>query len=185
VLDPSKLFAPLVFARRSGIARYEAFTMRDRGPGGRSRRACLRASSPRGRSSTSSRRNTSKALHRVSESPRNPLACVAFDPPPQPVAITIRTAEPGAAVRIDDNDAGRTPITVRLLPGPHTLAVTGADGRSTEQQIDLKRGKKLDLAVSLPRDAGGPATLSIHSDPPGANVLWTTPWSGARRTRAS
>src|SRR2546426_6167016 len=33
VLDPSKLFAPLVFARKSGIARYEAFTMRDRGPG--------------------------------------------------------------------------------------------------------------------------------------------------------
>src|SRR5882672_6545303 len=33
VLDPSRLFAPLVFARKSGIARYEAFTMRDRGAG--------------------------------------------------------------------------------------------------------------------------------------------------------
>src|SRR3954468_19446683 len=33
VQDPSRLFAPLVFARRSGTARYEAFTMRDRGRG--------------------------------------------------------------------------------------------------------------------------------------------------------
>src|SRR4029079_2658793 len=29
--DPSRLFAPLVFARKSGSAVYEAFTMRDRG----------------------------------------------------------------------------------------------------------------------------------------------------------
>jgi len=103
------------------------------GCGGRSRRACLRASSPR----------LIRVLHRAQHeqgpatrlgSPRNPHVCVAFDPPPQPVALTIRTAEPGAAVRIDDNDAGRTPVTVRLLPGPHTLAVTGVDGRSTSSR---------------------------------------------------
>jgi tetratricopeptide (TPR) repeat protein len=187
VLDPSKLFAPLVFARRSGIARYEAFTMRDRGPG-----RAFQARLPSSILSEGSFEYFIEAQHEQGPasrlgSPRNPLTCVAFDPPPQPVAITIRTAEPGAAVRIDDNDAGRTPITVRLLPGPHTLAVTGADGRSTEQQIDLKRGKKLDLAVSLPRDAGGPATLSIHSDPPGANVLvddalvGRTPYQGELR----
>src|SRR6266850_424445 len=171
VLDPSRLFAPLVFARRSGIARYEAFTMRDRGPG-----RAFQARLPSSILSEGSFEYFIEAQHEQGPasrlgSPRNPLTCVAFDPPPQPVAITIRTAEPGATVRIDDNDAGRTPITVRLLPGPHTLAITGADGRSTEQQIDLKPGKRFDLAVALPKDAGGPATLSIYSDPPGANVL--------------
>ncbi len=187
VLDPSRLFAPLVFARKSGIARYEAFTMRDRGP-----RRAFQARLPPSVLSEGSFEYFIEAQHEQGPatrlgSPRSPLICVAFDPLPQPVALTIRTAEPGAAVRIDDNEAGRTPITVRLLPGPHTLAVTGADGRSTEQQIDLKPGKKLDLAVALPRDAGGPATLSIHSDPPGANVLvddalvGRTPYQGELR----
>ncbi|HWT85516.1 MAG TPA: PEGA domain-containing protein, partial [Myxococcales bacterium] len=187
VLDPSKLFAPLVFARKSGIARYEAFTMRDRGPA-----RAFQARLPSSVLSEGSFEYFIEAQHEQGPatrlgSPRNPLTCVAFDPPPQPVALTIRTAEPGAAVRIDDNDAGRTPITVRLLPGPHTLSVTGPDGRSTEQQIDLKPGKKLDLAVALPRDASGPATLSIHSDPPGANVLLDdalvgrTPYQGELR----
>ncbi|HEY4882767.1 MAG TPA: PEGA domain-containing protein [Myxococcales bacterium] len=187
VLDTSRLFAPLVFARKSGIARYEAFTMRDRGPG-----RAFQARLPSSILSEGSFEYFIEAQHEQGPatrlgSPRNPLICVAFDPPPQPVALTIRTAEPGAAVRIDDNDAGRTPITVRLLPGPHTLSVTGVDGRSTEQQIDLKPSKKLDLAVALPKDAGGPATLSIHSDPPGANVLvddalvGRTPYQGELR----
>jgi len=187
VLDPSRLFAPLVFARKSGIARYEAFTMRDRGAG-----RAFQARLPSSILSEGSFEYFIEAQHEQGPatrlgSPRNPHVCVAFDPPPQPVALTIRTAEPGAAVRIDDNDAGRTPVTVRLLPGPHTLAVTGVDGRSTEQQIDLKPGKRLDLAVALPKDAGGPATLSIHSDPPGANVLvddalvGRTPYQGELR----
>ena len=105
-------------------------------------------------------------------SPRKPFNTVAFDPPPQPVAFTFRTEEPGAAVRIDDNDIGKTPLTVALLPGPHTVAVTLADGRSAEQQLDVKSGKKkVDLLVEMPRQAGGPATLSVQSDPPNANVM--------------
>src|ERR1700681_4336392 len=31
VTDPSRLFAPLVFARRAGSGRYEAFTMKEKG----------------------------------------------------------------------------------------------------------------------------------------------------------
>ncbi|TMA26919.1 MAG: PEGA domain-containing protein, partial [Deltaproteobacteria bacterium] len=68
-------------------------------------------------------------------------------------------------------DIGKTPLTVPLLPGPHTIAVTTADGRGTEQQLDVKPGKKKqDMLVEL-RNAGGPATLSVQSDPPNANVL--------------
>src|ERR1043166_4406543 len=34
IADPSHLFAPLVFARKTGDPRYEAFTMRDKGKKG-------------------------------------------------------------------------------------------------------------------------------------------------------
>ena len=170
IQDPSKLFAPLVFVRKTGTSRYEAFTMQDRGRGN------FRARLPASILSEGSFEYFVEAQHEEgaasrSGSPRKPFTCVAYDPPPQPVALTIRTAEPGASVRIDDNQAGKTPLTVRLLPGRHTLSITSVDGRTTEQQIDLKPGKKMDLPVDLPRQAGGPATLSVTSDPLEANVL--------------
>jgi tetratricopeptide (TPR) repeat protein len=171
VADPSHLFAPLVFARKSGQSRYEAFTMKDKGRKG------FRAYLPPSILSEGSFEYFIEAQHEEGGatrlgSPRKPFACLAFDPPPVPVAFTFRTEEAGAAVRIDDNDIGKTPLTVPLLPGPHTVAVTAADGRSAEQQIDVKPGKKkMDLLVEMPREAGGPATLSVQSDPPNANVL--------------
>src|SRR5436190_3933776 len=170
VQDPSKLFAPLVFARKSGTSRYEAFTMRDRG---RTFQARLPPSilSEGGFEYFVEAQHEEGAATRIG-SPRKPFTCIAFDPPPQPVALSIRTAEPGASVRIDDNDAGKTPLTVKLLPGRHVVAVTGLDGRSSEQQIDVRPGRKqMDLPVDLPRQAGATTTLSVQSDPGDANVL--------------
>lgn len=171
VSDPSHLFAPLVFARKTGASRYEAFTMKDKGKRG------FRAYLPPAILSEGSFEYFIEAQHEEGGatrlgSPRKPFACVAFDPPPAPVAFTFRTQEPGAAVRVDDNDVGKTPLTVPLLPGSHTVAVVQPDGRSAEQQLDVKPGrKKMDLLVEMPREAGGPATLSVQSDPPNANVL--------------
>ena len=170
VQDPSRLFAPLVFARKSGNDRYEAFTMRDRGP-----KRGFEARLPSSILSEGSFEYFIEAQHdeggatRVG-SPRQPFSCAAFDPPPAPVAVTVRTEEPGASVRIDDKDAGTTPLRIRLMPGRHTLSITGPDGRSSEQQIEVK-GRRMDLAVDLPRQPGGPAMLAVHSDPSEANVL--------------
>ena len=172
VQDPSHLFAPLVFARRVGTERYEAFTMRDKGKRG------FIARLPPSMLSEGSLDYFIEAQHEEGGatrlgSPRKPYNTVAYDPPPVPVPITFRTEEPGASVKVDDNDIGKTPVTVRIGPGAHTIAVAMADGRSTEQQINVKAGskKKLDLLVELPRDAGGPATLGVTSDPLNANVL--------------
>ncbi|MFN2549593.1 MAG: PEGA domain-containing protein [Myxococcales bacterium] len=170
VQDPSHLFTPLVFARKAGTSRYEAFTMKDKGKRG------FRAYLPPSILSEGSFEYFIEAQHEEGGatrlgSPRKPFNCVAFDPPPVPVAYTFRTEEPGASIRIDDNDIGKTPLTVPLLPGPHTVSVTAADGRGAEQQIDVKPGKKKqDMLVEL-RNAGGPATLSVNSDPQNANVL--------------
>ena len=171
VADPSHLFTPLVFARRAGQSRYEAFTMKDKGKRG------FRAYLPSSILSEGSFEYFIEAQHEEGGatrlgSPRKPFNCVAYDPPPEPVAFTFRTEEPGASVKIDDNDIGKTPLTVALLPGPHTVAVTAPDGRSAEQQLDVKAGrKKMDLLVDMPRTAGGPATLSVASDPANANVM--------------
>jgi tetratricopeptide (TPR) repeat protein len=171
VADPSHLFAPLVFVRKNGSSRYEGFTMKDRG------KSAFRAYLPPSTLSEGSFEYFIEAQHEEGGatrlgSPRKPFATVAFDPPPVPVACTFRTEEPGATVKVDDNEAGKTPVTVSLLPGQHSVSVAYADGRSAEQQLDVKPGKKnVDLLVRMPRDAGGAATLSVQSEPSNANVL--------------
>jgi tetratricopeptide (TPR) repeat protein len=171
VQDPSHLFSPLVFARKTGQSRYEAFTMKDKGTKGFS------AFLPRSILSEGSFEYFIEAQHEEGGatrlgSPRKPFSCQAFDPPPVPIAYTFTTETPGASVRVDDNDIGKTPVTANLLPGRHIVSVLAPDGRGAEQQLDVKSGKKrVAFAVDLPHDAGGPATLSVASDPPNANVL--------------
>ncbi len=170
VKDPSRLFAPLVFARPAGLERYGAYSMVDRGSRG------FLARLPSSILDEGSFEYFIEARHDEGEptrsgSPTKPFICVAFDPPARPVTATFRTDEPGATLKIDDNDAGKTPVTVALGPGPHVIQVIAADGRSTEQQLDVKPGRKLDMLVPLPSRAGGPASLGVTSDPAGARVF--------------
>lgn len=171
VEDPSSIFAPLVFARRTGSKRYEAFTMRDRGRRGFS------AKLPPSILNEGSFEYFIEAQHDEGGatrlgSPKQPFNCVAYDPPPVPVPTTFTSGDvAGATVKIDGDDIGKTPLTVNLGPGTHVISVTAADGRSTEQQIDVKQTKKLAVNIPLPSLAGGPASLGVQSDPPNANVI--------------
>src|SRR6266852_2705402 len=170
VKDPARLFAPLVFARPAGSQRYGAYSMVERGSRG------FLARLPSSILDEGSFEYFIEARHDEGEptrfgSPLKPFICVAFDPPVRPVKATFRTDEPGATLKIDDNDAGKTPVTVALGPGPHVIQVIAADGRSTEQQLDVKPGRKLDVVVPLPSRAGGPASLGVTSDPAGARVF--------------
>ena len=170
VKDPARLFAPLVFARTAGSQRFGAYTMADRG----NRGFVVRL--PSAILEEGSFEYFIEARHDEGEatrfgSPTRPFICVAFDPPPRPVKATFRTDEPGATLKVDDNEAGKTPVTVALGPGPHVIQVIAPDGRSTEQQIDVKPGRKLDMVVPLPSRAGGPASLGVTSDPAGARVF--------------
>src|SRR5205823_10530026 len=120
VSDPSRLFTPLVFARKTGTSRYEAFTMRDKGEN------VFNAFLPSSIMSEGSFEYFIEAQHEEGGatrlgSPRKPFNTMAFDPPPEPVTINLTSDEEGSTVKIDDNDVGKTPLKVSLLPGPHTV----------------------------------------------------------------
>ncbi|HUC07688.1 MAG TPA: PEGA domain-containing protein, partial [Solirubrobacterales bacterium] len=66
----------------------------------------------------------------------------------------------------------------------HSIAVSQADGRGAEQNIDVVSGKARKVTIALPKAAGGPGTVSLLSDPSGARVyldeqrLGQTPYTG-------
>ncbi|HWE23986.1 MAG TPA: PEGA domain-containing protein, partial [Myxococcales bacterium] len=181
--NPSTIFAPLVFARPAGTQRYGAYSMVDQGARG------FVARLPASLLNEGSFEYFIEARHDEGDatrfgSPARPVVCVAYDPPPRPVKATFRTAEPGATVKIDDNDVGKTPITVAIGPGPHVIQVIAPDGRSTEQHLDVKPGKKIDVVLPLPTRTGGPSSLTVTSDPEQARVFidgaaaGVTPYAG-------
>jgi len=107
-----------VFARPAGSQRFGAYSMLDRGSRG------FFARLPSSILDEGSFEYFIEARHDEGEptrfgSPTRPFMCVAFDPPPRPVKATFRTEEPGATLKVDDNEAGKTPVTVALGPGPH------------------------------------------------------------------
>ena len=111
VKDPARLFAPLVFARAAGSERFAAYSMNDRGNRG------FVARLPSSMLDEGSFEYFIEARHDEGDatrfgSPTKPILCVAFDPPARPVKATFRTDEPGATLKIADNEAGKTPVTV-------------------------------------------------------------------------
>jgi len=64
--------------------------------------------------------------------------------------LTVTSDPGGAAVAVDGNPAGRTPLTLRdLAPGAHTIAVS-ASGRVTQTRtVELRAGGASEVAVTL------------------------------------
>jgi tetratricopeptide (TPR) repeat protein len=183
VKNASRLFTPLVFARPAGSETYHAYSMVERGQG------TYQVRLPASILDEGSFEYFIEARHDEggatrSGAPRSPFICSAYDPPARPVQTTIRTDDPNATIKVDDNEVGKAPVTVPLGPGPHVIQAATPDGRSTEKQVDVKRARKLEVTVSLPARAGSPATLEVSSDPSRAQVLLdgavvgVTPYAG-------
>lgn len=169
--NPSTLFAPQVFARPAGSKRYQGYTMQELRKG-KTFQARLPASLLNDGAVEyfiEARTDDNGGVSRAG-TPQQPFTTLAFDPPPVPVPTTFRTDLEGADVKVDGDVLGKTPLTVTLAPGPHTITILAPDGRSTEQQIDVKSGqKKLNLLIPLPSGEGG--GLQVTSEPPGAKVF--------------
>ena len=88
-----------------------------------------------------------------------------------PATLSVDTQPAGAELLIDDQPRGRTPLTLSVDPGAHTLSVR-AGGLQRTVQLTLAAGAQVaqhfDLASTA--GAGAPGRLSILTDPPGARV---------------
>ncbi len=95
--------------------------------------------------------------------------------------VSIDSVPPGADVRIDGKDAGRTPLTIEPLAGAHELEFRLDGWKPATRRIEIAAGQTDSLApVALERIDG---TLSVVSDPPGATVTVDGEFRG--RTPAS
>ena len=86
-----------------------------------------------------------------------------------PATLTVQTQPESADVLIDDAPRGKTPLTIRVDPGPHKMAIRGA-GVERTVQLTAVPGAQLSQYFDLTAVSQGPGRLSIVTDPPGARV---------------
>ncbi len=174
--NASQLFAPQIYARKVGQSRYQGFSMVEAKGGHFTGHLPASLLNDGALEYFIETRGDDGSIGRAG-SPQQPFRIDAFDPPPSPVAATISSDVTGADVKIDGKSAGVTPLNITLDPGSHTITVTGADGHTAEQQLDVRSGGKK-LAINLPLSATAatpgepvaPTSLSVVSEPSGAHI---------------
>ncbi len=101
-------------------------------------------------------------------------ALTAAEPPPleapTPASIAIITQPPGAAVALDGQDAGTTPLdSAELVPGrSHTISINLDRYQPVDTTIFAETGQSYDLNLSLKRLM---SQMTITSTPRGAAVF--------------
>ncbi len=89
---------------------------------------------------------------------------------PRVALVQVESEPAGAEVYVDRVDLGlrgRTPLTLALSPGPHTIMVRKDGHRSSEREATLQRGRELTERFELPLVTG---TVRLTGSPQGAWV---------------
>ncbi|MHC4268092.1 MAG: PEGA domain-containing protein, partial [Planctomycetota bacterium] len=96
-------------------------------------------------------------------------------------SVSIKSEPSAATVLLDENDIGKTPITVAdLKPGKHKVVIRVEGYEDWAESIDIIAEKEVTLAAELQMK---PGSVSMKSEPPGAMVylddkgIGTTPIS--------
>ena len=84
----------------------------------------------------------------------------------RPSTVAIRSLPPGARVRIDNKNAGTTPMSIVLPGGTHHIVVD-RDANHDEADKTLEYGEPADVLFTF---QGTPGTLYIYGVPAGAQV---------------
>ena len=95
-----------------------------------------------------------------------------FSPAAAPVTtgtVTVNTDPPGAEVLIDGTARGRSPISLSLAAGAHTLVVKGA-GEPRTIPIAITAGAEVSQYLELPKADSGFGQLQVRSEPAGARI---------------
>lgn len=84
-------------------------------------------------------------------------------------ATLVVNADPaGAGVRVDGEEQGAAPLTIRVAPGAHTVVVSDRYHLPRVEHVEVVRGGRAVLNVTLEPAWG---SLSVVSNPRGAEVL--------------
>ena len=94
---------------------------------------------------------------------------------PAPVApvngtVVVNTDPVGAAVVIDGEAHGATPVTVSLKPGPHTIELSNEGVRRT-MTVNVTANQQLSQFIEMPKATAGTGDLQVRTDPAGAKVI--------------
>ena len=98
-----------------------------------------------------------------------------FSAPAAPVPTTgtvvVNTDPAGAAVVIDGEAHGATPMTATLKAGPHTIELSTKDGVRRTMTVNVTANQQLSQFIEMPKAAAGTGDLQVRTDPPGARVV--------------
>jgi hypothetical protein len=83
--------------------------------------------------------------------------------------LVVQTNPTGAAVEIDGQPRGMTPLSVDLSPGRHSLKLT-TEGNVRTMPITIVAGGQVSQLIELPRASSLLGELQVRTDPAGAQV---------------
>jgi serine/threonine protein kinase len=93
-------------------------------------------------------------------------------PPVVPVTtgtLTLNSNPEGAAVIVDGEARGKTPLTVSLSAGPHNVELL-SDGASRVVPVTITAGAETSQYIELPKAAATKGQLLVRTEPSGAQV---------------
>ena len=81
--------------------------------------------------------------------------------------LTISTDRPGAAIRVDDRDIGRTPLfqPIRLAAGTHTVTASMPEGARITRVVTLAEAERQRLDLVFAGEAPGAAPAAVTAAP--------------------
>ena len=85
--------------------------------------------------------------------------------------VVVNTDPAGAAVVIDGEAHGATPVTATLKTGPHTIELSTKDGVRRTMTVNVTANQQLSQFIEMPKAAAGTGDLQVRTDPPGARVV--------------
>jgi PEGA domain len=84
--------------------------------------------------------------------------------------VVVNTEPAGAAVVIDGEAHGSTPVSATLKTGAHTIELS-KDGVRRTMTVNVTANQQLSQFIEMPKATAGTGDLQVRTDPPGARVV--------------
>jgi hypothetical protein len=92
------------------------------------------------------------------------------DTVPTTGTVAVNSEPAGAAVVIDGEAHGTTPMTATVKTGAHTIELS-KDGVRRTMTVNVTANQQLSQFIEMPKATAGTGDLQVRTDPPGARVV--------------